>query len=68
MFFRKRHKNIQKKVSVCGGSLTFSDKRRKRRKKAAGLLKSPAALPYVWWCGCVVDGYAARGGGGVWSA
>ena len=54
MFFRKRHKNIQKKVSVCGGSLTFSDKRRKRRKKAAGLLKSPAALPYVWLCGCVV--------------
>lgn len=60
MFFRKRHKNIQKKVSVCGGSLTFSDK---RRKKAAGLLKSPAALPYVWLCG---GGCAVRGG--VWSA
>lgn len=45
--------------------MTFFHKRRKRRKKAAGLLKSPAALPYVWLCGCVVDGYAARGGDGV---
>lgn len=43
--------------------MTFFHKRRKRRKKAAGLLKSPAALPYVWlWVGDVPRGGGAASG------
>ena len=42
--------------------MTFFHKRRKRRKKAAGLLKSPAALPYVWLCGCEVGNVPCGGG------
>ena len=67
MFFHKRHKTYKRKCLSAEDDF-LPQEAQKAQKRAAGLHKSPAALPYGWLCGCVGDGYAARGGDGVWSA
>ena len=50
MFFHKRHKTYKRKCLSAEDDF-LPQEAQKAQKRAAGLLRSPAALPYVWLCG-----------------